>query len=94
MNPLYRLQLTCDREDIYYHVSHLFTFLDFIRLNFFFCETIRKPFLANIYETPLHIVVVATSHLLAKGQYSLLEKDWERTVSLATQVQVRPEELG
>ena len=56
-------------------LSHLFTSLVFIRPIFFFCATIRKPFLANKYETPLHIVVVATSHLLAEVNIAFFEKN-------------------
>ena len=50
--------------------SHFFTFSPI----FFFCATMRKPFLANKYETPLHIVVVATSHLLAKVNIACLKR--------------------
>ena len=56
---------------LYYFVE---SFLLFKRPIFVFCATIRKPFLANIYEKPLHIVVVATSHLLTKVNIAFLKK--------------------
>jgi len=73
-----------DRGDyiiLYYSVESLFTF-GFTTPIFFFCATIRKPFLANIYEKPLHIVVVATSHLLAKVNIVFLKKEWKLSKKL------------
>ena len=61
---------------------------------FFVCETMRNAFLPNVYEKPLQIVVVATSHLIANVNKAFLKNKQKHTVSLAAKVRLRMEELG